>query len=134
MSSTNGETPAIARKKDRKLSAMDRVILQAMGEDRHVGKEDDPAKQQWPQLWEWLSTIYVGRDKIKQPAVLTITLGPEGVLCRLTDRDLAVSVNVSTAHLADVFPAIEAVLNAPDIPVQSWGKREPKLRTRSQKS
>jgi len=121
-------------KKEKALSAMDKVILTAMGEDRSVGKADDPAKEKWPQLWEWLSTIYVGRDRIKQPAVLTVQLGPDGVLARLTDRDLAVSVNVSCAHLGNVMDAIETVLNSPDIPVQSWGKREPKLRIRQSKN
>lgn len=116
--------------KDKRISALDRAIQTAMGADRLMGRTDDPAKEAYPALWEWLSRVLIGADRIKQPATLTIRLGPEGVLATLTDRDLSVSVDVACAHLECVYAEMEAELNSDTPAVRSWGKREPNLRKR----
>jgi hypothetical protein len=116
--------------KEKRVSSLDKVILQAMGEGKTVGSQDDPAREKWPELWEWLSRIYVGHDKIKQPATLFITLGPGGVMARLNDRDLSYSVGASCQNLVDVFDAIEAQLNTANSNVGSWGKKDPNVRKR----
>jgi hypothetical protein len=120
--------------KEKKLSSLDRVILQAMGENRTVGRSDDPAVQRWPELWTWLSTIYIGSEKMKKPSVLSITLQPDGVLARIVDNDLCCSVQVNCMHLDGIFDRLEEALNRPDLPVSTWGKKEPELRTRKRKS
>ncbi len=109
---------------------MDRLIQQAIGADRQLGRDDDPGRRKHPTLWLWLATIYAGRDHVKQPATVTIRLGPEGVLATLTDRDLAVSLDVACPHLADVLAALEAALTGPAPPLRSWGRKEPQLRKR----
>lgn len=116
--------------KNGKISSLDKAILQAMGENRHVGRDDDEARKRWPELWEWMSTIYVGKDNIKQPSQLTISLAPDGVVARLVDKDMKMSVNVSCSSLVNVFDAIEAALTSQNIPVTMWGKGEPQLRKR----
>lgn len=116
-----------------KPSALDKLIQEAMGEGKTFGNADDPARQRWPQVWEWLSRCYVGRDNIKQPAVLSIRLGPQGVLASLVDRDLAASVNVSCLTLESVFQAIEDALTGPNPPLSTWGRKEPRLRKRPTK-
>lgn len=115
---------------DRKLSSMERAVLSAMGDSKVMGNADDPARTKYPQLWEWLSTVHVGRDKLKTPASMSIRLGPEGVLVTLTDRDLAVGIDASCATLADVFEALEKALSGPTPPIKTWGKKEPQLRKR----
>jgi len=124
------ETPKEAKRKDKPQSSLDRVIQQAMGDNRTVGRIDDPAVDRWPELWKWLSTIYVGRDKMKQPATLTITLQPDGCSAKIVDKDMGCTVNVSCAHLVNILDECEAALNRPDLPVTIWGKKEPALRTR----
>lgn len=114
----------------RRLSALDRAIEQAMGSGRKVGREDDPAQQSHPNLWEWLSRIYIGEDRMMQPASLTVQLGPEGVLVRISSRDLQSSVSVSCPYLKDILDAIESELSRDNPNIQSWGKSEPKLRKR----
>lgn len=116
--------------KEKRISSLDRVIETAMGHDRPVGAVDDPMRTSHPNLWEWLATTTVGDKYLKQPASLSIQLGPEGVLIRITDRDLSVSVDVGCRHLCQVLDSVEAVLGNPSIPVRSWGKKEPKLRER----
>lgn len=115
---------------DKKLSALDRLIQEAMGAGKTFGREDDPARKKYPEVWRWLSTCYLGRDHIKQPATLSIRLGPEGVLASLVDRDLAVSVEVTCAGLGDVLAALETALTGPNPPVRSYGRKEPHLRRR----
>jgi len=115
---------------DRKLSALDRLVLQAMGDDRTFGLADDPAKETLPELWACLSTIYIGRDSIKQPAVLSCQLVPGGVQMRITDRDLKMGLGVIVPHLDQCLPSLEAVLASDNPPWVSWGKGEPELRKR----
>lgn len=117
-------------KSDRKPSALDRLVQEAMGSNKVFGHPDDGAKASFPELWRWLTTCYLGRDHIKQPATLSIRLGPEGVLASLIDRDLCVSIDVSCSFLADVLPTLESALTGPNPPIKSWGKREPHLRRR----
>ena len=112
------------------LSALERVLQQALGSGRELGAQDDPGKAKWPELWKWLTTIYVGPNHIKQPARLNISMGPEGVLVQLSDRDLACGIGISCPHLVDVFEALERALTGPNPPIQSWGKSEPKVRKR----
>ena len=112
------------------LGALDRAIAQAIGDSRTVGREDDPACKQFPELWRWLSTINVGRDRVKAPALVTVRLGPEGVLVSLTDRDLGVSLDATCGNLSEVWAALESALTGSVPPVRSWGKKEPNLRKR----
>ncbi len=76
--------------------------------------------------------IYLGKDHVKQPATLSIRLGPEGVLVTLTDRDLAVSFDVACSSLTEAFAAMETALTSLSPPMRSWGKKEPSLRKRRQ--
>lgn len=116
--------------KDKKLSALDRLVAQAMGEDRTFGLTDDPAIQTMPELWECMSRIYIGRDNIKTPAVLSCQLVPGGVSLRITDRDMKMSLGVIVPHLDSALPTLERVLAADNPPWVAWGKGEPELRKR----
>lgn len=115
---------------ERKLSSLDRALLQAAGEGQKFGREDDPARERFPNLWQWLTTVYVGRDNLKQPATLTVRAGPEGFIATLTDRDLAVAVDASSPQLQGLFAEIERLLASETPPIRTWGKREPNLRRR----
>jgi len=116
--------------KERKLSSFDRIVEMAMGTNKVLGCEDDPSRLAFPSVWEWLSTVYLGKDHVKAPAILTVQLGPEGVLVRLTDRDLATAVDASCRHLSDVYQALETILTTPGAPIRSWGRKEPQVRKR----
>lgn len=121
--SQNGEHP-------KRLSALDRAILTAVGKGRTVGREDDPARESYPELWQWMTRTGDEGDHVFQPASLSIQLGPEGVLVSLTHRDLGVSCSISCLNLADVLPALEQALTQANTPIRNWGKTEPKLRKR----
>lgn len=120
----------MAKGNDRPLSAFERAVASAIGDERPLGCSNDPAQQSYPLLWQWLSTSYVGKDKIKTPAVLTVRLGPGGVLASLTDRDLAVTVEVCCAHLDNVLQETESQLGSSNPIIRSWGRKEPQLRRR----
>lgn len=119
-------------KSDRSLSALDRLVLQAMGQGRSLGLIDDPARTDYPELWRWLSQIYWGeaQDRVVQPATLTVRLGPEGVLVSIYHRDLGASCDAACLHLADILPAIEAALTAHPSPVKVVARKEPTTRRR----
>jgi len=121
------------REGERKLSALDRAILQAIGEGVRVGLDDDPGKTKWPNLWEWMTRTEGGKDHVMQPAVVTIQLGPEGVLVTVTHRDLKRSVPTSCLHLENALDALEATLALPNPPIRSWGKEDAHLRKRRPK-
>jgi hypothetical protein len=121
------------RPEERILTALDRAILAALGDGGRVGSPDDEAAAKYPLLWEWMTKTAGGPDHIMQPAVLSIQLGPEGVLVTVTHRDLRRSCSASCKYMEDVFGALQAVLASPTPPIRSWGKDEPKLRKRRQK-
>jgi len=118
-------------KSDKKPTALQRAIESAMGEGRSVGADDDPAKTKYPELWQWLSNIYVRTDRLRTPATVSVTLGPSGALVTVSDRDLAVSCSAACEHLDDVFAALEKALTSDVQNIRSWGKKEPKLRKRT---
>jgi len=114
------------------LSHLERLLGEAIGNDRDIGHHDDPARERWPKLWEWLTTLYVGpnREYVKQPASLRITMGPEGVLVNLSDPDLVTTLDTGCANLGDVLDHLENVLAGPAPPFRQFGKRQPTLRKR----
>lgn len=116
--------------KEPKVSALDRAIQLAMGDDRTFGLADDPAKETMPGLWEFLTTIYVGRDKMKQPALLQLQAVPGGISCKLTDRDLRQSLGVIVPYFASALESLERIVSGPNPPWVQWGKGEPELRKR----
>lgn len=116
--------------KEKSLTFMNRMIQEAIGQDLIVGNADDPAAGRWPALWEWLSTVNVGREWVKTPPALTITLIPGGVAVRISDRDLARNLEITCPSLCEVFDKLEEAMNAPTTLVKVYGKREPRLRQR----
>jgi len=116
--------------KEKSLSFTDRLIAQAIGQDLTVGDPRDPAATRWPNLWEWLSTVNVGKEYIKTPPSITVVLIPSGVAVRVNDRDLARNLEVTCTSLEGVFDALEAALMVPTTLVKVMGKREPRLRKR----
>lgn len=121
------------KKGDRKLSALDRCILAAIGDGRKVGLDDDPALKKYPNLWEWMTKTQGGTDHIMQPAVISLQLGPEGVLATVTHRDLRTSCSIACLHLHQALEALDASLGLPNPPLRQWGKDEPHLKKRRQK-
>jgi hypothetical protein len=117
--------------KEKRMSALDRAIQSAVGDGRTLGRDDDPARVALPALWEWLTKIYIGIDRVRTPATISIKLGPEGVLVSISDRDLGVSLGATCPHLAGALEALEAALTCEVPAVVSWGKKEPKLRRRN---
>jgi len=120
-----------SKPEDKYTSALDRLVQSAMGQGRSVGRDDDPAKTEYPSVWDWLSRIYIGMDKVRTPAVINLRLGPEGVLVSMSDRDLGYTVDAVCPYLGDILKALEAALTAPIPPIKSWGKKEPRLRKRN---
>lgn len=115
---------------EKKPSALERAVQAAVGDGKIFGLSEDPASQAFPTLWEWLSTAYLKGGYVKQPAVVMVRLGPEGVLVTLTDRELGVSLDAACAHLDGAYAALEAALTAATPALKTWGKREPMLRKR----
>lgn len=109
---------------------LQRAIEQAIGNEQSFGREDDPAAKKWPYLWNWLTTWEVGKNNIKTPPSITIRLGPDGVLCSVSDRDLGKAVDVALPHLADCFNAIEEALAGGKVAVRNIGRGETKVRKR----
>lgn len=121
-------------KPEKKLSALDRAILTALGDGRKVGLEDDPARTLYPTVWDWLTRTGDGGEHVMQPGQISIQLGPEGVFATITMRDVGVSLSVACTALGDVLQALETSLSSSNPPIRYWGKTEPRLRKRRPKS
>ncbi len=117
---------------ERRLSAFDRVLEQALGDGRKVGLETDPAREAFPTLWRWLTQTDGGVYYVVQPAVVSLQLGPEGTLVSMTHRDFKVTCSVACPHLGDWALALETALSAVNPPLRTWGK-DPQVRLRKRK-
>lgn len=118
------------QKKREQLGALDRLIAKTIGQRRTVGLDTDPAKDAYPTLWDWLTRTEVGRDRVIEPARLSLACGPEGVLATLSHQGLAYVCEVTVSHLGDVFGALEQALSGPNPPIRALTRREPKVKKR----
>lgn len=123
----------MAKKEDR-ISALDRAIQQAMGDNRVFGLADDPAREKWPNVWDWLTKVETEDGHVMQPASLTLVLGPEGVIVNLTHRDLTMGATISVPHLGDALDAMEGALASAHPPLRFWGKNLPTLKRKRPKT
>jgi len=114
----------------RRPAFLQKAIEQAIGHDQSFGRDDDPARERWPLLWDWLSTWEVGKNNVKTPPTLTVRLGPDGVLASVSDRDLGKAGDVAFPHLSDVFDVIEKGLADGTLSVRNIGRGETKIRKR----
>lgn len=117
-------------KKEPRVSALQRALEAAIGAMRTVGLESDPAREKYPNLWEWLTMVGQDTDYVMSPAVISVQLGPEGALVTITHRDMQVSCGAACSNLDDAFLSLEAQLACTNPPIRSWGKGEPVLRKR----
>lgn len=118
----------------RRPTALDRVLEAALGEQRPVGCTDDPAREKYPRLWEWLTLNTDPKGEyLISPATVSVQLGPEGVLATVTLRDLKYSCAAATHNLDDIFAALESALSSDNPPIRTWGKDEPNLRKKRRK-
>lgn len=118
----------------RKPSPLQRAIDAAIGEGRTVGREDDPARERYPRIWEWL-TLTTDPDNryIISPGTISISLGPEGVNISCTLRDLKYSCTAGALSLLDALDALEEAMGREGPHLRTWGKDEPHLRKRRRK-
>jgi len=117
-----------------RVSSFQRALEQAMGEGREVGNPDDPSNERFPALVQWLTTIYVNRDEMKQPATLTIKATPGGYIVSVNDRDLAIGVDAFINDLSTCLEAIESALNDPNASTRAYANKEPILRKRKRRN
>lgn len=114
----------------RGMSPLERLIAEAVGGNQQLGDDDDPVRLNCPELWRWLTCTDAGPGHVKDPAKLTITCVPGGVLVSLIDASLAVSMDVSCRTLAEVFEAVQRTLKAPNPPLRVWAGKKPTVRKR----
>ena len=114
--------------KPRELSAFERMTAVAVGKGARLGSGDDPAAQEYPELWKWLSTVEAGPDHLKDPSRLSLRLVPGGVLVSLSDDAYGVSLDASTDTLSQALRAIEQALQSPSPAFRQWSRSEVKVR------
>lgn len=121
-------------KEKKDISHLERLIGEAIGQERTIGLPHDPAREVWPDLWDWMTRITAGQDYVKQPAKVTLTMGPDGVLITLSDPDLTLSLDCWTPFLGDCLHHLNSVLAGPNPPFKLWGKKQPTLRRKKNKT
>jgi hypothetical protein len=120
-------------RKEKKLGFLDRMIMIAQGENLPLGCKDDPAQEQFPELWRCLTETDAGKENVKEPGTLTIRMGPDGALVSLNDRSLNFTADASCKRLGDVFEAIESALNGESGQLRTNNRRAIKVRPKKKK-
>lgn len=86
------------------------------------GLEDDPAKEDYPVLWDFMCN---GRDTqggVKKRATLTIEAINTGFAFTMRDLGLSSKVDGTCEHLDMVFDVLESMLRNPRCPWRPIGK------------
>lgn len=117
-------------KSDKSISAIDRLIMRAQAESEDIGNDDDAAKTTWPNLWQWMTRIDVGKNLMKEPARLAIKGIPGSFIATLSDSTLKVAVDATSESLAGIFDALEQELSRLNPVIRPYGKGEVKLKKR----
>jgi len=120
-------------KTEKQLTALDRLIAAAVGDNTILGSPSDPASAEFPNVWEWLSRTEAGKDFLKDPARLSLALVPGGVQVALTDSTFGVTVDAVSDTLSGVFAALERNLTAQTPTIRTWRKGEISLKKKPKK-
>lgn len=118
------------KKEKRKLSVMQRMVLQAIGDNRKIGNPNDPLRESCPNVYEFMTNTDAGRERVKSPAFLKVVPAVGGYLAVLTDPDLAVQIEVPLMNAQDAFTALEEGIANHTATVRPWGKKGANLRKR----
>jgi len=120
--------------KSREMTVLDRLILQAAGDNVILGNAADAGKVQWPNVWEWLSRTDADKDHLKEPARMSLALVPGGVQVALTDAAFGVTVDAVSETLSGVFDALERNLTSQAPTIRTWRKGEVVLKKKRKKA
>lgn len=118
------------KKGSRPLSMLDRSIQAAVADQRELGAENDPARQELPVLWDWMTRTKASRDHVITGAKLVVVAAPGGFVVQLIHADLTYTFETTTEHLSGLLTAMEAWLNDPKCIPKQWGKKQPTARRR----
>jgi len=119
------------RPNERKLTLFERAQAEALGKSIPLGRQDDPAKEKWPEMWKWLTETDVEGNRMKEPATLIIRVTPEGISATLNDRAFGWAFDANSDFLESIFTEMEKSCNDPTKARKSHN-RDPKVRKRKQ--
>lgn len=108
--------------KERILTALDKMVLRAIGREDSLGPEADVAAESFPLLVAWLTRVDAGRDHVKDPARLTIRAVPGGYCVSLADATFGIGLDAGSSTLQGVFAALEAALGSETPALKTFGK------------
>lgn len=108
-----------------------RLLQQAIGDQVTIGPDSDPAKQDYPSLWEWLTSIDAGPTHVKDPGKMTVKATPGGWLVCLTDEAFGVTIDVPCDRLDGILEALEKALSDSRTAIRYWPNHKAKLRPRA---
>jgi hypothetical protein len=92
---------------------MDAILNNLRRFPAEYGKTDDPAHSAWPELWCMMARVFLPNGKSREPARLTIQLGPQGVDMTLTDVTLGYKLVASCDHLDECFRVLQEQICRP---------------------
>lgn len=125
------EVKRLQAKKDRPLSALDRLVMGTIADDLPLGNADDVARETWPTVWDWLTRTTAGKNHVMQPARLTLSMVPGAVICQLAHKGLNYQVEALSDSLAGCFDALEKQLTSSTPGVRPFGRGAPKIKKRN---
>lgn len=92
--------------------------------------EGDGAEVRYPVLWEFLTRTVLDEEHAKEPARLSIQMGPSCFAVELVDASFGVMVSCVAPSLETAFQAIEDTLTGPNPPLRYFRDSELKLKKR----
>jgi len=124
------DVPKEAKRRDRQLTPLERMIAGVMADDLPLGNVDDGLQNECPALWGWISVTAAGKGHVMPPGKLTLQLVPGGAVATLRHEGLGKTLEAGSDTLAGCFMALEEQLRKANPPFKNLGKGDPKIRKR----
>jgi len=121
----------VLKPNERRLSLFQRAQEEALGKSIPLGRQDDPARKLYPEMWHWLTQTDVEGNRLKEPASIILRITPEGWAITLNDRAFGYAWDANSEFLESVFANLEIALNDPTRARKTHNK-DPKVRKRKQ--
>lgn len=115
------------------MDIFDRVFNARLSENGASWPNDDQARKDYPNLWEFLTRVEAEGGRLKEPARVSISLGLGCWSVQLSDAALGVGLSATSQTLLEAFDSLEKAIVNPGAAWQVWKGKEPILKERKSK-
>jgi hypothetical protein len=124
--STWGKT--VTTKNGKQQNAVQRLYQARQLADRGIAPTDDAFAKAFPNLWDLMTSCWLGPEERVDPANLVVMVSAGDWLFKLASPSLRGTLSIATRTFAEGTEALELALATSSVPWSFWLKKPPAIR------